>query len=186
MQNIWKVKLSAFFWRYIRLEGRKNKFSWRSRGIVKDMAGDKFTSTTSTSREMTSVWITCLRECRNLVLVVFSRRCKISERNTCKGKSRTEIGRCEGRVPYIRTLLRAAYVSICSVANKIAFYEASKCHNLPASLGRATIPSLIDLLLTYSRIAILFPVSLWKRHLYFPICKILCALEKKSNIVGVI
>jgi len=46
----------------LRLEGRKNKFSRRRQGIVKGTAGDKFTSTTSASREMASVWTTRLRE----------------------------------------------------------------------------------------------------------------------------
>lgn len=83
----------------LKREGRKKyKFSRRGRGIVKGTAGDKFASTTSASREM-AVWITRLREYRNLVLVVFSRRCKISGRNTCKGKRTGRAGdwRTEGR-----------------------------------------------------------------------------------------
>lgn len=54
--------------------------------MAEDITRDKFTSMTSASREMASAWITRVREARNLVLVVLSRRCKISERDTCKGK----------------------------------------------------------------------------------------------------
>lgn len=112
------------------------------------MPEDKFILTTSTSHEMASTWITRLCECHNLVLLVFSRRCKISERNMYKGKrmGRPGIGGWKDSASWIGTLLRAAYVSICSVANKIAFYEASKCHNPLVSLERATISSLIDLI----------------------------------------
>lgn len=63
--------------------------------------------------------------------------------------------RAKKRATQIGILLRTAYVSICSVANKIAFYEASKCHDPPESPRRAIIPLLIDLFLTYSRVTTL-------------------------------
>lgn len=113
--------------------------------MAKDLTRDKFTSMTSASCEMASARITRVREPRSLVLVVVSRRCKISRRNMCKGKRMGSIVRRRRKsVSQTGIFLRAAYVSICSVANKIAFYDASKCHDPPSRHSEASQRSLAN------------------------------------------